>query len=116
MKAYAGNKITEVEIKDENYSDYAVEAVIKSGIHTGIWTIIQKKDLIKEPEKKTIKAEPKKHEKPTIKDVDFSKHYDYSFGETRYFWRADLGFQTIATMCRTKAECIAEARRYLRSL
>lgn len=104
MKAYIDNKITEIEIKDKKYNDHAVEAVIKSGKWAGTWVIVEKKDLI---------AEPKK---PTFKDVDFSKCYEYSFGENGYFWRADFRGQTIATMCRTKAECITEAREYLRSL
>lgn len=109
MKAYIDNKVTEIEIKDMNYNDNAVEAVIMSGKWAGTWAIIQKQDLIEEPKK----VAPKK---PTINNVEFTKHYDYSFGENRYFWRADLGYETIATMCRTKAECIAEARNYLRSL
>lgn len=104
MKAYIDNKITEIEIKDKNYNDHAVEAVIKSGKWAGTWVIVEKEDLIAEPKKSTFK------------DVDFSKHYDYSFGEKRYFWRADFRGNTIATMCRTKAECITEVRRYLRSL
>lgn len=39
---------------------------------------------------------------------------EYMMGETRQFWRADRGMETIATMCRTKAECVSEARTFLR--
>lgn len=46
-------------------------------------------------------------------DVQISKHYDYFMGERRPFWRADYLGETIATLCRTKAECLKEAREWI---
>lgn len=55
--------------------------------------------------------------KAKFSDVLFSKHEDRNIdGERTFFWRADLDDQTIATLCRTKKECIEEVRRYLKTL
>lgn len=35
-------------------------------------------------------------------------------GKTNYFWRADYQGETIATMCKTKAECKKEVREYFK--
>lgn len=56
-----------------------------------------------------------------IKDVEFLKCEEYnpyhpkanSYG-MRTFWRADYCGQTIVTLCDTKAECILEARAWIR--
>ena len=59
---------------------------------------------------------PKESGSITIRghDVTFLKCQEHSMGETKYFWRADCRGETIATGCTTKAECIKEARAYLR--
>lgn len=54
--------------------------------------------------------------KPTLEDVEFSKHYDYHMGHERPFWRADYDGYTIATLCRTKAECVKEARTKIKKM
>lgn len=46
-------------------------------------------------------------------DVQISKHYDRFMGERRQFWRADYQGETIATLCRTKAECLKEVREWI---
>lgn len=51
-----------------------------------------------------------------IKNVVFSKHDDWCMGKNKSFWRADLGGVTIATLCRTKTECVAEVRRKLKKI
>lgn len=51
-----------------------------------------------------------------MKNVEFSKHDDWSMGESKSFWRADLDGITIATLCRTKAECIGEVRKKLKGM
>lgn len=56
-----------------------------------------------------------------MRDVEFKKCEEYnpmhpkanSMG-MRKFWRADYNGQTIATLCDTKTECVAEVRRYLK--
>lgn len=52
---------------------------------------------------------------PKLQDVEFSKHDDWCMGKNKPFWRADLNGVTIATLCKTKAECIAEVRRVLKT-
>ena len=52
----------------------------------------------------------------TIKDVDFSKHDDWCMGKNKSFWRADLDGLTIVTLCRTKVECMAEAKSKLKGI
>lgn len=57
-----------------------------------------------------------------LKEVDFLKCEEYnplhpkanSIG-MRSFWRADYYGETIATLCDTKAECVKEARRFLKN-
>ncbi len=49
-----------------------------------------------------------------FQEVKFSKHSDWFMGENRPFWRADLNGITIATLCRTKAECVLEAKKELK--
>lgn len=47
------------------------------------------------------------------KNVTFYYCVGYSMGHPEYTWRADCNNITIASMCKTKKECIAEAREYL---
>lgn len=62
-----------------------------------------------------LKNGGKNMRKVRFKDVVFTKCHDFnSFGEYKPFWRADLYGQTIATLCDTKAECVAEVRNYLK--
>lgn len=39
---------------------------------------------------------------------------EHMMGKRKNFWRADRGMETIVTMCKTKSECISEARTFLR--
>ena len=55
-------------------------------------------------------------------DVNFERCEEYNPFSPRAnklgmcsFWRADYYGDTIATACRTKAECVAEVRRYIRA-
>ena len=57
-----------------------------------------------------------------ISDVNFVKCEEYDPFNPRsdklgmcIFWRADYCGETIATACRTKAECVAEVRQYIRA-
>ena len=56
-----------------------------------------------------------------IKDVVFVRCEEYNplhpksdVNGFRKFWRADYEGKTIATLCDTKAECMAEVRNYIR--
>lgn len=56
-----------------------------------------------------------------MSNVEFTKCSEWDAWEgVRYFWRADIWIdyhmETIATLCRTKKECIAEARAELARL
>lgn len=55
--------------------------------------------------------------KPMMKDVEYTKCTEWdAWDGLTYFWRADLRGKTIATMCRTKKECMEEARAYIKRI
>lgn len=60
---------------------------------------------------------PKESGSITIRghEVVFLKCQERSMGKIKYFWRADYNGETIATKCRTKAECVKEARQHFRT-
>jgi len=48
------------------------------------------------------------------RNVEFVQGHEWHMGKTRTFWRADYRGVTIASLCRTKAECVGEVRRYFK--
>lgn len=50
----------------------------------------------------------------TRKVAECTKHYDWCMGKKSSFWRVDVNGKTMASLIRTKKECLASAKRLVK--
>ena len=46
--------------------------------------------------------------------AECSRHSDYFMGRESYFWRIDINCRTVASLLRTKQECVASAKKLVK--
>jgi len=108
MKAKVDNRVVLVQIVNENYNEHAVEAVIQEGSHKGIYTIIEKHDLLDEKQPKKLKYK--------MLDVEYHKGQKMFMGEYSVIWAATIGRIELTAGCKTKAEARREASEEIKRL